>query len=302
MDEEQDGGAVVVVHDDSDVADLLTGLLRANGFQTKWCRSHGEAEERLATSRDDLVIVPWDRPIGKQVYRWASKSSTLRRRFVFIVDEIPPDLVRAAARQRVARLTDLEAVLYAVVSTRRRLRARPAGTRPPPYAAPKLLLVEDDPDQLAAMSELLRALGYDVVTASGVQAAELVFEASAVDAVLSDWCMTDGTGAELYRWISERRPDFLGAVVFITGGDVAAARASVTPALVLPKGQDSRELITALSRAIELGKRVRNLERPGEREEKRVLPARRAELDTERKARLRAPEGQRDRGRAGRVV
>lgn len=359
MDEEKDGGSVVVVHDDSDVVDLLTGLLHANGFQVEWCRTHGDAEERLATTRVDLVIAPLDRPIGKRVYRWAAEHSrALRRRFVFVVDEFPRGLVRPGARERVARFNDLEAVLYAVAATHRRLRTRsPRATQPPPLptqpptptrtraptrppsptraltrppsastrvpsistkrppippppraarVAPRLLVVEDDPDQLAAMTELLGTVGFEVVAASGVQAAQLLLESTRVDAVLSDWCMTDGTGAELYHWIHDHRPDFVGSLVFITGGDVAAARAYAGPALVLPKGQDSRELAAALAHAVANSRRrpkstgpitasrprVRPLERTSELAKEHVLVAVNGEMDTERQPRIRAPEPQ----------
>lgn len=260
MFEEKDGGVLVLVHDDGDVGCLLTELFRSNGFQVEWCRSLEAAQQRLVAARAEIVVTPWDRPIGKQVYRWATtKAHALRRRFVFVVDQMPRCLQRAAASRRVARVTHVEAVLEAVRTTHRRLaservkRAAPAGQAP----TARLLLVEDDAEQRAAMSDVLRAIGYDVIAASGVHAALTLLAASHVDAVLSDWCMGDGTGAELYQWIREHDPALVGAMIFITGGDPDAAHAVDGPVLVLPKGQDSRELKTALTRAIEIGRGAR---------------------------------------------
>jgi hypothetical protein len=68
----------------------------------------------------------------------------------------------------VARLTDHDAVREMVIDLGRQLRAaEAAATR---AARPRLLLVEDDPDQRAAMTDVLQSVGYEVVAAGGVQA------------------------------------------------------------------------------------------------------------------------------------
>ncbi|HUQ08312.1 MAG TPA: response regulator [Kofleriaceae bacterium] len=237
------------------MADLLAGLFEAHGFRVEVCRTDGAAERRLATARVDLVVTPWDREIGKQIYRWATaRSHGMQRRFVFVVDEVPASLKNAAARRRVAPLTHVEAVLDAVMTTARRLRREEEVPLAQGTPAPRVLVVDDDPDQLAAIADLLRASGYIVSAAGGVGAAVAALESSSVDAILSDYHMGDGTGAELCAWVREHQPHFLGAVVLITGGNVDEARAAAGPVLVLPKGQDSRELITALIHAVAIGR------------------------------------------------
>jgi len=249
--------SVVVVHEETEVGDLLTGLFHAHGFEVEWCRSHDAVVARLTSRPADLVVTAWDRRLGQEAYRWAlDQPRDLRRRFVFIVDELPPSLRRAVAERRVARLADVAAVLDMVVTTCRRLRAT---TVPVALGAtrPRLLLVEDDADQLAAMRDVLGERGYEIVAAGGVHAAVATLQATGVEAVLSDWCMGDGTGADLRAWIARHRPDLLGALVFVTGGDVNGPRAGVWPVPVLPKGQDTQALVTALTRAVKVSRRPR---------------------------------------------
>lgn len=242
---------LVVVHEDAEVAHQLTDLCRVRGFDVAWSWSYAAAVKRIESWPADIVITAWDRPLGQQIYRWGLQRD-LGKRFGFVVDEIVPRLQRAAEQRRVARLADHDAVREMVLDLGRQRRAAQAAVAR--ATRPRLLLVEDDPDQRAAMTDVLEAVGYDVVAAGGVHDAMAALEAPGIDGVLSDWCMADGTGAELRNLIASQRPDMLGALVFITGGDVAAPAATVAPAPVLPKGQDSMTLASVLTRAIETGR------------------------------------------------
>jgi CheY-like chemotaxis protein len=209
--------------------------------------SYAGAVKRIDTWPADLVVTAWDRPFGQQIYRWGLKRD-LGKRFGFVVDEIVPRLERAAEQRRVARLADHDAVREMVIDLARQRRAAEAAVAK--VARPRLLLVEDDPDQRAAMTDVLEAVGYDVVAAGGVHDAMAALEHPGIDGVLSDWRMADGTGAELRNLIASHRPEMLDALVFITGGDIAMPAAAVAPAPVLPKGQDSMTLASVLTRAI----------------------------------------------------
>lgn len=247
---EQRRWRLVIVHEDADTAEVLAELCRGQGFEVAWSWSCDAALRRIVTWPADLVLTAWDRPLGQQIYRWALRRD-LGSHFVFVVDEIVPRLERAATQHRAARLDDRRGILEMVRSLRHHLRAAEAAQLR--AARARLLLVEDDPEQRAAMADLLNASGYDVVAADGVRAAvaalEPLGEAASVEAVLSDWTMADGSGAELRNWVASHRPDLLASLVFITGGDIAGPSKSVFPAPVLPKGQDSASLVDVLTRA-----------------------------------------------------
>lgn len=71
---------------------------------------------------------------------------------------------------------------------------------------PLILLVDDDPQVLAAVRRCLRPDGYDLITAeTGAEALERV-SLDPVDLVIADQRMPDMTGTELLREIKERCP------------------------------------------------------------------------------------------------
>jgi DNA-binding response OmpR family regulator len=62
-------------------------------------------------------------------------------------------------------------------------------------APPSILLVEDSEDISDLFSYALRAAGYSVVTASCVKEVEALLAQSPVSLVITDWNLSDGTGA-----------------------------------------------------------------------------------------------------------
>jgi PAS domain S-box-containing protein len=72
-----------------------------------------------------------------------------------------------------------------------------------------VLLVEDEPDLLAAAAELFRSIGYEVVTASnGADAISILKQGAQIDIVFSDIVMSHGiSGLELARQVREHYPD-----------------------------------------------------------------------------------------------
>ena len=86
----------------------------------------------------------------------------------------------------------------------------------------RLLIVDDDVQLLRGLA---RALGeYEVLTADGGRAALALLERDpAVDAILCDLEMREGSGMELYAEIARRWPTLAKQVVFMTGGAYTAA-------------------------------------------------------------------------------
>ena len=70
----------------------------------------------------------------------------------------------------------------------------------------KILLVEDHEDSLKAMLRLLRRLGHDITTATGVTTALRAASESDFDLLISDLGLPDGTGLQLMKQLLTMRP------------------------------------------------------------------------------------------------
>jgi len=64
---------------------------------------------------------------------------------------------------------------------------------------PKVLLVEDDPDALVALSEVARDEGYEASTASTLAQAKAELSRAVPDVILTDLLLPDGSGLELLK-------------------------------------------------------------------------------------------------------
>lgn len=78
-----------------------------------------------------------------------------------------------------------------------------------------LLLVDDNPSFLEAMTEYLTELGYQVLTARSAEAAMTILSTQPVDVLVSDWIMPGLTGMDLLRHVKEILPDL--PVVLMSG-------------------------------------------------------------------------------------
>jgi CheY-like chemotaxis protein len=78
-----------------------------------------------------------------------------------------------------------------------------------------LLLVDDDPDVLAALATALRSGGHDVDVASGGLAALGIVERSRIDLLLTDVVMRGMNGFKLARQAVQVRPAI--KVLYFTG-------------------------------------------------------------------------------------
>ncbi len=89
--------------------------------------------------------------------------------------------------------------------------------------APKLpiLVIEDEPSVSSFVRACLERAGYSVVeAASGVEALGIL-ERDSFMGVVSDMRTPGGVdGADVHAWITQRRPELVCRVVFITGDTV----------------------------------------------------------------------------------
>jgi len=111
----------------------------------------------------------------------------------------------------------------------------------------RVLLVDDEPDFVAAASEMLQVRGHRVDTAERLEQARRILGTDAPDVLLLDLMLPDGNGLEL---LEELRESAVKRVVFITGhpGIKSLIKNLSGPSVsYLTKPIDSRELIDLLS-------------------------------------------------------
>jgi DNA-binding response OmpR family regulator len=77
-----------------------------------------------------------------------------------------------------------------------------------PFLMPRgvILIVEDHPDTNLSLQWLLRREGYDVLSATNVKQGLEMAEANAIDLLISDIGLPDGTGWEMMQSIRESKP------------------------------------------------------------------------------------------------
>ncbi len=89
-----------------------------------------------------------------------------------------------------------------------------------------ILLVEDDPDLLRCLGEVLEMKGYQVLLASsGNEAIATLEQDIRVDLILSDCSMRNGTGMDVLRFVRQRHPRF--PIFFMMSGhtDISPGKA-----------------------------------------------------------------------------
>jgi two-component system, NtrC family, response regulator HydG len=110
----------------------------------------------------------------------------------------------------------------------------------------KVLLVDDEPDFVAAAREMLQLHGHVVETADRLENARRILAAQTPDVLLLDLMLPDGNGLEL---VEEVRGSAVKRIVFITGhpGIKSLIKNLSGPSVAyLTKPIDSRELLSLL--------------------------------------------------------
>lgn len=141
--------------------------------------------------------------------------------------------------------TEIWRDLRAVVTRQAPLDA----TAPAEIEALTLLVVEDDPDAAASLTELLTEAGHNVVGPfHSAAAAEAAAALHSIDAALLDINLSgEMTGVELARVLTDR---WAVRVIFISGDVAAAAKnADMAEALVL-KPYNGAQILEAVARLV----------------------------------------------------
>ena len=246
--------SIILLHHDGQLLDLLTRLFEARGYSVNLAATVNQARAHLDGEREfDAIIAEWDvlHPVGGEVYRWVLEHRfALRDRFVFLADEVPPELDRLVAGRcltvRASETAEIIRVADATVRRAERARDRGADAQWTPDGRPTLLLADDDPMLLAAMAELLIDAGFAVTAVDSGNAAIAVLDGSEHDVVLAEWTMVNGSGAQLFQWIVTFRPWVVDRVAFLIDRADARIERTAPGRPVFHKGADSRALIAAL--------------------------------------------------------
>jgi CheY-like chemotaxis protein len=247
----------LVIHDDGDTLDLLTRLFEAGDFEVVTALTGFRAQSHLeGPRRIDVVVAPWDPDhlVGGDVYRWTlGHRHDLRDRFVFLASEVHPDFDRLVAGRCLAVSMisphEVVSVAAAVVRLQAQLEAAARQAAAPPGAGaeargdlPTLLLADDEPILLMVMADLFAAAGYAVTRVEGGRAAIRHLELSDYDAIVADWRMDDGNGADVYRWLRVTKPWLVERVVFLADDESEDTGAVAPGRPIFRKGADSHAL------------------------------------------------------------
>ena len=119
-------------------------------------------------------------------------------------------------------------------------------------SAKRILLVDDDPGVSEVIGLLLEREGYRVECASTVRGALQKIGAAAVDLVVTDLKLPDGTGLDVIAGVRARRPRL--PIIMITSyssieSAIAALRAGAADYVIKPFNND--EFLRAVARALE---------------------------------------------------
>jgi CheY-like chemotaxis protein len=102
----------------------------------------------------------------------------------------------------------------------------------------RVLIVDDQADQLATLERGLRLLGFDCVAARGAEEAlaEIQRDGARIDALLTDLTMPGRSGAALVERVAAMRPDLPILVLtgLVSSPEVLALRARGVPILRKP--------------------------------------------------------------------
>lgn len=109
---------------------------------------------------------------------------------------------------------------------------------------PTLLCVDDNQAALHVRKLVLESAGYTVLVASDFATAMGLFSSSAVDLVLSDHVMENGTGTELAAAMKRFRPDVPVAII---SGLVEAPEGIEHADLFICKGISPSEILQKIS-------------------------------------------------------
>jgi PAS domain S-box-containing protein len=244
---------ILVVDDESSARELLVTYLNSEGFRTATARNGDEALRKARQLQPDAITL--DLMLhGKSGWETLNQlkrdpaTAAIPVVIVSVLDEKQTGLSLGAAEY-----------LVKPVSKRSLLESLARHVHWPEGGAPRVLVVDDEPESRQLVAEILRSERYTPITAaSGKEALELLSAAGA-DALVLDLLMPEMNGFELLKHIRSR-PELARIPVFVlTAKDLTAAELELldhqVDALFVKSGPWRQELLSRIRNAV--GKRQR---------------------------------------------
>jgi two-component system cell cycle sensor histidine kinase/response regulator CckA len=130
-----------------------------------------------------------------------------------------------------------------------------ASSRPPERTElrARVLVIDDDPRVLSVVARMIRPI-HDVATCDTANAAlALIEKGESFDAIVCDFLMPGMNGADFYRALEARRPEYARRVIFVSGGgntELASEFFRSVPNACLAKPPALEELLQAVNRQV----------------------------------------------------
>ncbi len=249
-------GSLLLIDDDNVLLDYLGQVFETREFDVV-CESTMKAGlARIAERPFDVVVTGWEVAGGHDatLYRDAVKRRPeLRDQFIFLAAERPDRLEEVVeGKAACADHWEVENLIRLAEEAARRAREQ-ASLQSDQLIwlgedRPTMLLIEDSALELMAMCRMLGDFGFDVTPADCGNAAIARLAESSYHVILSDWYMDDGSGADLFAWLIENRPDMAQRVVFMSGAAPKDFDQLAPGRPLIPKGQDSPQLVQTVVR------------------------------------------------------
>jgi two-component system cell cycle response regulator len=222
------GARVLIVEDNPANLELMTYLLGAFGHTVLAAQTGRGGLEAARRARPDLIVCDVQLPDidGYEVARWLKSDPVLRTTRLVAVTALAMvgdrDKVLAAGFDGYLAkpinpetfVQQMEVFLRPVHHTTAPLISWAAATgTAPPVGEPTILVVDNLPVNLALARSILEPSGFQVITAQGMAEGLVRAREGHFDLILSDVCMSGGTG---YDFVQAVRADpALRAIPFV---------------------------------------------------------------------------------------
>ncbi len=113
---------------------------------------------------------------------------------------------------------------------------------------PKILLIDDDPDQLTVFETLLHGSGFEVITAESAKVGARALKQTSVDIIICDIMMPEVSGGKFVRFIRKSPKHANTPIIMITAGGRDFEMDALTNGadLFCDKGEAKKSLITQI--------------------------------------------------------
>jgi len=207
---------ILVVDDELPSRELLVSYLTPAGYETETANSGAECLEKAAKLAPDAITLNMLMP-GKGGWEtlWELKSNPATAQIpiiiVSVVDRKKMGFAMGAA-EYLLKPVEKEPLLQVI---RRHVRRKDG--------PPKVLVVDDEPEALHMMTEVLDSAGYFCWTASGGGEALEILRQNSPDALLLDLLMPEIDGFEVIRQMKEDSRLREIPIFVLTGKDLTAS-------------------------------------------------------------------------------